>query len=39
MAWSSTRHAIKAIVLSIGIELVTSLTIAATWVVAVATTT
>ena len=37
MAWSSTRHALKAIGLSIGIELVTGLAIAATWVFAVAT--
>ena len=38
MAWTSTRHALRAIGLSMGIEMVTGLTIAATWLVAVATT-
>jgi len=39
MAWTSTMHALRAIGLSMGIEMVTGLTIAATWLVAVATTT
>ena len=39
MAWTSTRHALRAIGLSMGIEMVTGLTIALTWVIAVATTT
>jgi uncharacterized protein YqgC (DUF456 family) len=34
-AWPSTKHALKAIALSMGIELVTGLAIAATWVVGV----
>ena len=38
MAWTSTRHALRAIGLSMGIEMVTGLTIAATWLVAVAAT-
>lgn len=37
-AWPSTRHALKAIMLSMGIELVTGLAIAGTWVIGVATT-
>jgi uncharacterized protein YqgC (DUF456 family) len=39
MAWTSTMHALRAIGLSMGIEMATGLTIAATWLVAVATTT
>jgi uncharacterized protein YqgC (DUF456 family) len=35
VAWPSTKHALKAIALSMGIELVTGLAIAATWVVGV----
>jgi uncharacterized protein YqgC (DUF456 family) len=38
-AWLSTRHALKAIALSMGIELLTGLAIAATWVIGVAVTT
>jgi hypothetical protein len=38
-AWTSTTHALKAIGLSMGIELLTGLVIASTWVVAVLTTT
>jgi len=34
-AWSSTGHALKAIGLSMGIELATGLAIAATWLIAV----
>lgn len=34
-AWQSTRHALKAVMLSIGIELVTGLAIAGTWVIGV----
>ena len=34
-AWVSTRHALKAIGLSMGIELVTGLAIATTWVIGV----
>ena len=37
-AWASTRHALNAIALSIGIELLTGLAIATTWVIGVATT-
>ena len=37
MAWSSTKHALKAIALSVGIELSTGLAIATTWVIAVLT--
>ena len=37
IAWTSTRHALRAIGLSLGIELATGLAIAATWAVAVAT--
>jgi len=37
-AWRSTRAALTAIALSVGIELVTALAIASTWVVAVLTT-
>ena len=36
-AWRSTFHALKAIGLSIGIELVTGLAIASTWLIGVAT--
>ena len=36
-AWPSTKHALKAIALSMGIELLTGLAIATTWVIAVAT--
>jgi uncharacterized protein len=39
VAWTSTMHALRAIGLSMGIEMVTGLTIAVTWLVAVATTT
>ena len=39
MAWTSTKHALRAMGLSMGIEMATGLTIAATWLVAVATTT
>jgi uncharacterized protein YqgC (DUF456 family) len=35
-AWLSTKHALKAIALSMGIELLTGLAIAATWVIGVA---
>ena len=37
-AWASTRHALKAIALSIGIELLTGLAIATTWLIGVAAT-
>jgi uncharacterized protein YqgC (DUF456 family) len=37
-AWASTRHALKAIALSMGIELLTGLAIATTWVIGLATT-
>jgi len=37
--WPSTRHALKAIGLSMGIELLTGLAIATTWVIGVMTTT
>jgi uncharacterized protein YqgC (DUF456 family) len=37
-AWLSTRHALKAIALSMGIELLTGLAIAITWVIGVAVT-
>jgi uncharacterized protein YqgC (DUF456 family) len=37
-AWTSTRHALKAIGLSMGIELLTALAIAGTWVIGVVTT-
>ena len=36
-AWPSTKQALKAIALSMGIELLTGLAIATTWVIAVAT--
>ena len=36
-AWPSTKHALKAIALSMGIELLTGFAIATTWVIAVAT--
>ena len=39
IAWSSTKQALRAIGLSMGIELAAGLAIAATWAVAVATTT
>ena len=38
-AWTSTTHALKAIALSMGIEFVTGLAIASTWIVGVITTT
>ena len=38
-AWTSTMHALRAIGLSMGIEMATGLTIAVIWLVAVATTT
>jgi len=38
-AWPSTKHALKAIGLSMGIELLTGLAIATTWVIGVMTTT
>jgi len=38
-AWTSTMHALKAIGLSMGIELLTGLAIAGTWVIGVVTTT
>jgi len=38
-AWPSTKHALKAIGLSMGIELVTGLAIASTWLIGVVTTT
>ena len=38
-AWPSTRHALKAIGLSMGIELLTGLAIASTWVIGVLTAT
>jgi uncharacterized protein YqgC (DUF456 family) len=38
-AWPSTKHALKAIGLSVGIELLTGLAIATTWVIGVMTTT
>lgn len=38
-AWPSTKHALKAIGLSVGIELLTGLAIATTWVIGVVTTT
>lgn len=38
-AWPSTTHALKAIGLSMGIELLTGLAIAGTWVIGVVTTT
>ena len=38
-AWPSTKHALKAIGLSMGIELLTGLAIATTWVIGVTTTT
>jgi uncharacterized protein len=34
-AWGSTKHALKAIALSMGIELLTALAIAGTWVIGV----
>lgn len=34
-AWPSTKHALKAIALSVGIELLTGLAIATTWVIGV----
>jgi uncharacterized protein YqgC (DUF456 family) len=34
-AWPSTKHALKAIALSVGIELVTGLAVATTWVIGV----
>jgi uncharacterized protein YqgC (DUF456 family) len=37
-AWASTGHALKAIALSMGIELLTGLAIATTWVIGVSTT-
>ena len=37
-AWPSTKHALKAIGLSVGIELLTGLAIAGTWVIGVVTT-
>jgi hypothetical protein len=36
-AWTSTKHALKAIALSMGIEFMTGLAIASTWVVGVIT--
>lgn len=39
VAWRSTKHALKAIALSMGIELLTGLAIAGTWVIGVVTTT
>jgi hypothetical protein len=36
-AWPSTKHALKAVALSMGIELLTGLAIATTWVVGVTT--
>lgn len=36
-AWPSTKHALKAIALSMGIELLTGFAITTTWVIAVAT--
>ncbi|MEP7017328.1 MAG: DUF456 domain-containing protein [Actinomycetota bacterium] len=39
IAWTSTMHALRAIGLSMGIEMATGLTIAATWLVGVAATT
>jgi hypothetical protein len=36
-AWPSTKHAVKAIALSVGIELLTGLAIATTWVIGVTT--
>jgi Protein of unknown function (DUF456). len=36
-AWPSTRQALKAIALSVGIELLTGLAIATTWVIGVGT--
>ncbi|HEX7536624.1 MAG TPA: DUF456 domain-containing protein [Dermatophilaceae bacterium] len=36
-AWASTKHALKAVALSMGIELLTGLAIATTWVVGVTT--
>lgn len=38
-AWPSTKHALKAVGLSMGIELVTGLAIASTWLIGVVTTT
>lgn len=38
-AWPSTKHALRAIGLSMGIELLTGLAIATTWVIGVTTTT
>lgn len=38
-AWPSTKHALRAIALSMGIELLTGLSIAGTWLVGVLTTT
>jgi hypothetical protein len=38
-AWPSTQHALKAMGLSLGIELLTGLAIATTWVIGVTTTT
>lgn len=38
-AWTSTTHALKAVGLSMGIELLTGLAIAGTWVIGVITTT
>ena len=37
-AWPSTKHALKAIVLSMGIELLTGLAVATTWLIGVAVT-
>ena len=39
VAWRSTKHALKAIGLSMGIELLTALAIAGTWVIGVVATT
>lgn len=39
VAWRSTKHALKAIALSMGIELLAALAIAGTWVIGVVTTT
>jgi len=39
VAWRSTKHALKGIALSMGIELLTALAIAGTWVIGVVTTT
>jgi len=37
-AWPSTKHALRAIALSMGIELLTGLAVATTWLIGVATT-